>query len=539
MRAILLLAVLATAAPGFADAQPTTRPGIEQSRPKPLPTERQAPPPTPPSPAARPEPRAFAPFVVRQVAVQGSTAPPQLIADASRPFIGQTLDDAGLKRLVAAVVAAYAKTDAALYTIAVPQQDFADGRVILVALEGYIGEVVIEPMPADANMKLIRAYAEKLRSQRPLRKPKLERYISLIRDIPGHTVDIDLQRTDVPGKVRLVVKPRVKRFDAGIGVNTRGTARLGRTQVSLDASASSLLTQGDRLTATFAAPTDFERFQYYALAYQIPVNSEGTTAGVSAAYLRTKPKDSGIDGDARIAALSITHPAIRGYDTNLYLTGSLEGLNSSNALFGQTFSDERTRVIRTGAIYSRTKPRSALGLKTTASFGIDGLGSRTVDSALAKPDFRKVTADASWNRAIGRPVALRLRAVAQATDDPLPASEQFALGGNEFGRAFEASSLVGDRGVAASAELGYTPQKLPKAIAGTEVYGFVDGGKVWLKGRLGLPETSDALSSAGAGIRLAAFSKSVIEFEGARSIDSPAGRDKDWRMVFSFRTRLN
>src|SRR5215217_643651 len=530
MKAILVLAAVAAAAPGFADAQPS-RPGVEQSRPKPLPRKRQAPPPKPKLAPPTPEPTAFAPFVVSQVAVQGSTAPPELIASASRPFIGQTLDQAGLQ--------AYAKTDAALYTIAVPQQDFADGRVVLIAIEGYIGEYTIEPAPPGADMRLIKAYAEKLRAQRPLRKPTLERYLSLMRDIPGTTVEMDLQRTDQPAKVRLVLKPKVRRWEVGLGINTRGAALLGRTQLSVDAIGNSLLAQGDRAQATFAAPTDFDRFQYYALSYQIPVGTEGTMASLSGAYLRTKPKGSSVTGDARIAALQITHPWIRGYESDTYLTASLEGVNSANALFGQTLSDERTRVARAGAIYTRTKAKSQLVLKATASFGIDGLGARTDDPTIAKPDFRKAVADVAWNRSLTPPLSLRLRAMGQATEDPLPASEQVSLGGDDFGRAFEASTLVGDRGVGASAELGYAPRKLPKAIAGSEVYGFVDGGKVWSKGRSGLPDSSDSLASAGGGVRLSAFTKTVVELEGARALESPSGRDDEWRMIVSFRTRLD
>lgn len=538
MKMILMAVAVLTVAPtGVALAQ-STRPGVDQTRPKPLPKPRKGKPVAPPEPV-KPATVAFTPFTVTEVAVQGASISPAFVSGASRPFIGQTLDEAGLSRLVKAVADAYGKTDIALYTVAVPEQDFAGGRVILVAIEGRIGEVVIQPTPAKADMRLLKAYAGALKTDRPLSKGALERYISLIRDIPGVTTDIDLQRTDKVGVVRLVLKPTVKRFQAGVGINTRGTAQLGRTQISLDLIGNSLLTQGDRAQATIAVPTDVERFQYYGLSYQRPVGTNGTMAGVSLGYLKTKPKGSDVTGDARIAALTLSHPLIRGYESDLYLTGAFEALNSENALFGQTQSDERTRVARIGAAYGRTRTRSAMSLKGAASFGIDGLGARTADPLSGRPDFRKVTGDAAYDRAIGKPLAVRLRATAQATDDPLPASEQFSLGGDAYGRAFEASTLVGDRGVAASAELAYAPRKLPRPIAGTEVYGFVDGGKVWTESRPGLPNGAADLASAGAGVRLSVFSKGVLEVEGARAVEAPTGRDDDWRLVFSYRTRLD
>jgi len=539
MKIILMTAAALAIAPAQAAWAQSTRPGVEQTRPKPLPKPRKARPLPKLAPAKPATPIAFAPFKVTEVGVQGSSLSPALISAASRPYIGQTLDEAGLARLAQSVADVYGKSDIALYTIAIPDQDFAGGRVMLVAIEGRIGEVAIESAPPKANMKLVRAYAARMQAERPLRKKTLERYISLIRDIPGVTTEIDLQRTDQIGVVRLVLKPKLKKFQAGIGINTRGTAQLGRTQISVDLFGNSLLTQGDRLQASVAFPTDLERFQYYTASYQAPIGTNGTTGGVTFAYLKTKPKGSGVTGDARIAALSVSHPLIRGYESDLYLTGSFEALNSENALFGQSLSDERTRVVRTGVAYGRTRERSALSARATASFGIDGLGARSDDPLSSKTDFRKVTGDVAWDRAIGKPFAVRLRGTLQATDDPLPASEQFALGGDQYGRAFEASALVGDQGLAGSAELAYAPRKLPKPIAGTEVYGFVDAGRVWINARPGFDETEADLASAGAGVRLSVFSKGVLEVEGARAVEAPTGRDDDWRLVFSYRTKLD
>jgi hemolysin activation/secretion protein len=483
--------------------------------------------------------RGITPFVVTDVRVEGSSAPPALIDAVTRPFIGQTLDDAGLARLTNAVAKIYETSDVALYTIVAPKQDFAGGHVRLVALEGYIANVAVHAIPPGQDMSLVKAYGERLTRERPLRKPTLERYVSLIRDIPGATVDMDLLATGKPEAVRLGMELKQKRFDGGFSLNTRGTARLGRTQVAFDGYWNGMLTQGDQAHLAVAAPTDFQRFRYYGLSYQRPLGSTGLTGTASAGYLKTRPKDVPITGKATMGALQLRYPVIRGYKQNLYVSGGIDMLNSQNALFGQTLSDERTRALRAAVGWSRTGERTSTGVQAAVGLGIDGLGARVSHPGLSKADFRKLGVTLAQDRVLTKTVVARLRLTGQATGDRLPASEQFALGGDDYGRAFDASTLVGDYGYGASGELAWIPRNLPKPVAGTELYGFVDGGKVWSKGRLGLPTTNASLSSAGGGVRLAVKSKAVIDVEGARAIDSPPGLDRSWRLIFSLRTVLD
>lgn len=524
--------------PLLADAQPRT--GVGETRVKPLPR--------PESPALAPTPlrrthaapeQPFAPFTVTKVTVKGSSAPPGMLDAATRPFVGQTLREGGLKQITDAVARLYDDSDVALYTVAAPSQDFAGGEVRLVVLEGHIAEVVIHALPEGQDLSLVKGYGQRLTAERPLLKPTLERYISLIRDIPGLTVGMDLLQTDVPGAVRLGLELRQKRFDGGFSLNTRGTALLGRTQVAFDGYWNGMLAQGDQAHITLAAPTDLRRFQYYAGSYERPLGTNGARAAVSAAYLKTRPKGSPIDGEAKLAGVQVSHPVIRSYRQDLYVSGGLDMLNSENALFGRAFSDERTRAVRLAAAWSKTGKRTVTGARGALGLGIDGLGARTRDPRLADADFRKLGVAASQDRVLTPTLALRLRAAGQATDDRLPASEQFSLGGDEYGRAFESSALVGDYGYAASGELAWTPASLPKTVAGSELYGFVDGGRVWARGRLGMPGADAALASAGGGVRLAVAQKAVIGVEGARAVDSPPGRDDEWRMVFSLRTLID
>ncbi len=259
---------------------------------------------------------------------------------------------------------------------------------------------------------------------------------------------------------------------------------------------------------------------------------------VYGSYLRTRPEGFNVDGRAYSLGAQVSHPLIRGYRQNLYVSASLDGLNSHNAFFGQELSNERTRVVRAALAYSLTTGSSVLLASATGSLGLSGLGARE-DPLLAKADFRKANLKLAYNHTLGSNWVVRLNGAAQVTSDLLPASEQFSLGGEDFGRAYEASYLVGDEGYGVSGELAYVITKgLPAAMAGSEVYGFADKGAVRYRSRLGLPSEDLSLASAGGGVRVPLNKHVIVQVEAARGLESPLPgvNGERWKGIFSLKT---
>lgn len=546
MRHLALIAAVLTAAAPAAFAQ-TGATIIERNR-----VDQASPGVQAPAPGARPlrtfphavpAGRNFAPFVLREVRVSGSSAPAGIIGAASRPFIGRTVDAKALDQITQAVAAAYARTDIALYSVSAPDQDFAGGVLKLDAVEGHIANVAVHVTGAGRKLGLISGYANKLTAERPLRRSTLERFLSLIRDIPGLTIQAELQSTGVPGAVRLAIEGHQKTVTFGAAINDRGTAYLGRTQITLTPSFYSLLREGDRTDLTFAFPTDFHRFQYYALSQTEPLGDDGTTVQANAGYLRTRPEgptapgQALLQGDAVLLGMQFTRPFIRRYREQLYVTAGIDGLNSDNALLGQVLANQDSRAFRMAASYGRTLDKTAYSLSGTVSLGLDTLGARASDPAAVDLAFHKLNAKAAVDQAIGRRLVLRLRATGQYSGDRLPASELFSLGGDDFGRAFEAATLTGDSGYAGSAELAWVPAWTPALFKRSELYGFTDGGRVFINSRPGIMAARYDLASAGFGGRLAIASKMVVQLEAAKPIDDPpTNPDHGWRAVISFRS---
>ena len=487
------------------------------------------------TPAPAPEVK---PFLLSRVEIAGSSLPPGALAAAYQPFVGRTIDRAGLQAITDALARVFEQSEVALYSVTVPTQDFTGGLLRLQAVEGFIGKTEFKGGEHQPGLALARRYATRLQAERPLKRRDLERYVSLMRDIPGMTPDIELVQGDGgDGAVTLQVDPHAQRVQAAVSINNRGTAYLGRTQVQGDLYFDSLLRPGDQTRLSVALPTDIDRFQLYSFGHSQPVGSDGATVQLFGSYLRTNPAGLNVKGRAYSLGAQVSYPLIRGYRRNLYASASLDGLNSTNAFFGQELSNEHTRTVRGALAYSLASTTSVLLISGTASFGLSALGARE-DPLLAKADFKKFNLKLNYNHALGGQWVIRLDGAAQLTSDLLPASEQFSLGGEEFGRAYEASYLVGDEGYGASAELAFVLPRTPPALAGTELYGFADKGAVRYRSRLGLPQEDLSLSSVGGGIRAPIRKHVVVGVEVARGLESPLpGIDgKRWRGIFNIRT---
>jgi hemolysin activation/secretion protein len=537
-RSLAVAAVLALISTGSAEAQ------TSPSRVVPPGRIDQAPPKAPKRIGKTPR-RQKAPvpqiqsFQLSDVRISGSSLSAERLRAAYAPFLGRTLTSPDLQKLTDAVAAAYERADVALYTVLVPEQDFSGGVLQLVAVEGYVSAVLYDGAGKGAT-RAIRPHAEALQAERPLSRTTLQREVSLMRDIPGLNPEIGMRPGTQQGAVEVAIDAHPKPVQFGVSVNNRGTAYLGRTQAQADLYFNGVLGGGDQTRLSYAAPTDGNFFRYYGAGHSRILDKAGTTLNLDATYLTTKPRGTALKGKAASLSVQLSRPLIRSYDTNLYVTLGLDGLNADNALLGQTLSNDRVRAFRAGVAWSKASEKQFFALTGAFSQGIDGLGARASNPAYAKSGFTKVNARAAFNQAIGQRWVVRTTGSAQAAFDPLPGSEQFALGGDEFGRGYESAYLAGDSGWAASAELVYRPEKtfIP-AVADPEIYGFVDGGQVKRKARPGLLPASDAsLSSTGAGVRMSIAGKATLQVEAVRGLEQPEGAPdrRDWRGVVTLST---
>ncbi|HEY4125888.1 MAG TPA: ShlB/FhaC/HecB family hemolysin secretion/activation protein [Rhizomicrobium sp.] len=533
---VVVLAALTTSLSCAAWAQVTPF-IIDQARPDRAVTKpARAATPLAPLPAVAGPPK-IAPFVLNRVQIEGSSLPPAILGAAAQPFVGRTVDTKVLGEIAAAVARAYAdRGNIALYTIAVPQQDFAGGTLRLSAIEGYIEHVDLSG-DVSGRLELVTKYSNRLLQEHPLKRTTFQRYISLIRDIPGLSVDPKLLSGSAPGAVRLLLVLSPKTWHVALSADDLGSNPLGRVQAQARASLYGLLREGEETSVTVSVPTQVRLFQYVALSESQPLDDDGTALQGTFGYLRTRPKSPSPSGTAKNLQFLITHPVLRSYDENFYLSGSVDGIDSSNATLGEIVANERIRALRLSGVYSLTSEKSALGLSASLNSGLDVFGARTTDPALGDVGFKKLVAQASYNRLLGEEWVARLRASAQLAFDRLPVSELYALGG-DFGRAFPTAAAFGDSAIAGSAEIGFRPSWLPTLLKGSEIFGFADDGGTWYRSRSGFAPLDFHLASAGAGVGLPFHQETKLELEAAHALigDAPEMSAGGWRFIFALTT---
>lgn len=475
---------------------------------------------------------------VTAIRIEGSTLPPETLKAGWAPFVGRPLTQTTLQELANALTGVYAGSDIAISTVRIPAQTFQDGVVAVAVTEGLIGQVAITGDVRTKHLKLLKRYAAKLAGERPLRRRTLERYLSLIRDIPGLTVEPRIQASRLPGVSVLTLDIDRRVWKPEFAIHDRGTPRLGRVQLQASATVNSLLQQGDVTRLTVAAPTEWEPFQYVAISHSAPIGSDGLTMTASAGHITTRPKDIPLKGEATTAGLSFTYPIIRGFRENLYLTAGLDGQDSDNAVLGRTISSDHTRAARVGLSWTKAGRRGVTQAAASISQGLDILQAEAF-ADVTDIEFRKLNVHMSRSQQLNRQLVARLRATAQISKGLLPGSEQFVLGGDPFGRAFSNAYAVGDSGVAASAELAWLAQSLwPTALTGSELYTFADWGRATYRDRLGgaFRGASRELASAGLGARFNWRNKTVFNVEGARALEDPYPGSDAWRLTFGWRS---
>ncbi|MFT4056137.1 MAG: ShlB/FhaC/HecB family hemolysin secretion/activation protein [Novosphingobium sp.] len=456
-------------------------------------------------PAAPVNVDAAAPTIaLREVHYLGATLDPAALDEAVRPFVGAPLDRDTLQKLANAVSAAYAKSDIAFYAVSIPAQTGAGGVLTVRVLEGRIVQYALAGETGSTPKRLIDAHVRRLMRETPTHKSTIERTLSLLRDIPGQTVEAKLRGTATPGELALDLDVRRKQIEITLNLNNRGVFNVTTgAQAQVAVAFNGLVREGDSTRLAGYVPLQPSRYQFYSASHQTPIGSSGTTIGVSGAYVRTRTRDLGILGEAKQVGIVVSHPLVRSYRRNLTLTASLDGTNSDNYYLDTAFGGFRTRAARLGANWSAIGKTSGYGASLSLSHGLGGLGAEPIEG-YSKAAFRKANLQATFVKQIDPKVAAKVTLRGQYSPDRLPTTERFVLGGDGAGLAFRDGFLTADKAVAGSAELSWRAFGNKEGTRALTVFAYADGAIAQSRARpaYGLVKNDYSLASAGGGVRV-------------------------------------
>jgi hemolysin activation/secretion protein len=471
---------------------------------------------------------------IRGIRFQGAQAP-RPVARAAETFLGRPMNADTLAELAGTLSRAYGRSDVALYTIAIPEQDFANDVVNVLLTEGRIAKVELKAEPGRHSLLARRAGPMTLET--PLSRATFERQLTLMRAIPGLTVATDFSDPEANGALTLTLTPRQRRRKISAGFSNRGVDLTGDGQFDVNAEFYGLAGDGDQLTLSASAASDLGRYRYVAGGYQAPVGASGLTAAVNTAYLETRPRGYPVRGKAKLAGASLTWPLIRRFNRAADVMIGVDGINSDNAVLGNLIATERTRAVRIAAGVTDAREKRSWSVSAAASQGLDMLGARTV-AAQSQKRFRKLSGAASVAQALGKKLTLRVNLSGQLSNNRLPAAERFSVGGETLGRAFDTAFLTADRGAGVLGELAVRPLK-GGPLAASELYAFADRAWIGVTARGADPRIDLSMASAGFGGRLKFREKAELGLEAATAIDDPyPGFDEDWRVSVMWKLSL-
>lgn len=539
VRALVALAAVLLLAPVGLAQGVNIAPLVTPPVPKvvPPPTPEVLPPVVPPAPFPETVPPG-PPVHLDDVRIVGVTVydPAHLRAQFA-DLIGQTVPRERLAAALDALQARY-RTDGYILTTVHGEAEQQDGHVIVVVrvTEGYISDVKLDGDIGEAT-PLAQEILDHLTEIRPTNNADLERYLLLVNDIPGVTANGVLRRNPPePGAVELVVQ--LQRAPTGVQFqfDNRGSPEIGPYEALLVGQANALTRFGTQLQGTFY--NTFNREELFGQLDTVGfLGSEGLKAHLYFGRGNTQPggalAGTGFNADLQIGGASLTYPAIRTRRLNLWFDADADVYDS----FVETFltageaSETHLRIGRLGAslefqdaLIAQLPAANQAALKV--SHGFTGLGASKSNSLLPARagnviDFSKVVGEFTRIQNL-KPIgdvqpALKLSIGGQFSNDILPPSEEYQLGGTRFGRGFFAGEVVGDRALGATIELqlnkGWADASplSPDHRLDVQFYGFFDYGRAYDLVKGGPDHT---INSLGIGARSNLAPWLFVELEG-------------------------
>lgn len=458
--------------------------------------------------------------------------------------IGTTVSLRALYEVVNSITAYYRNRGFILSQAVLPEQEIsADAPVKITVIEGFISNVTINTEEPKALKKIERYLANILRSK-PLRARDLERYLLLLNDIPGYSINATLSPSDVPNAADLTLNAIVDDREYSIELNNRGNDFLGPARVTATAGLNNLSPAMNSASITLSSTLN-EELNYASFQHSAPLGTNGLIFRQLASFANSQPggllEPLEIESDTQNLELELEYPIIRARRQNFIGHASFDTLDNESKRLGSEEgpeTEDKIRSIRLGITYDRLDRYRGLNLiEVNLSQGIDTLnasGNSRLDGAI---DYSKIDIYAARLQALSQRFSLFTAINAQHSDDILLGAEQFGIGGRDFGGAFDSSEITGDSGIAGRIELRFTTQPDARWINGLVQYAYLDGGEVDLNRPSVDEEQSESLSSTGLGLRFDLIKNwgGYIEYSIPLSNEVASEGDDDGRVFFAIK----
>lgn len=460
-------------------------------------------------------------FYVREIRLEGLSALPQsLVLPQIAMYEHRRSRFRDLQELADKLTALYRSAGYVTTKVYIPPQKIEDGLVILQALEGKVGKILVEGNHYFGDQ--IYARDSRTAEGSVINFPELEMRLYEMNQKPDRKARAYLQPGSESGTTDIVLKTEDSRpWHLKYGFNNRGTKLTHRGRHEIIGEHNNLFGRGDTIGGTVTLAED-SAFTGTALTYNRPFSrwdgSLQISGGVADSQLQKHLRDLNIEGESWFLSPGVQWNVWRGAGKKMDMYFGLDAKDSKTLVDGFKTAYDQTRAFRLGPRWTLLDPRGRTVVNADLHWGfpnfLGSLDSGDVSGStrsVAGGDFTYYTIQMARVQRLPLDAFLIGRLGGQWSHNSLVLAEQFRIGGAYSVRGYPESDALGDHGYNFSLEYNFPSFFIPKGwqvpFAKKKTWretlrmaAFVDGGQTLYKETINLEE-DEFLLGAGVGIR--------------------------------------
>ena len=426
----------------------------------------------------------------------------------------------------------------------VPDQDFSEGSLRVVLVEGYVRDVELRGDVGPVSAYVTRL-AERIRAEKPLTQQTFERYTRLMNHIPGVTLKGLLSpASPSDGAARLIVRASRQPLAAAVVLND-GSRADPQALLSLDSQSQTALGEQLSVRGLFAPGDDHQR--YYRLDYAQYLDSEGSQLNLAASTFRTE-SDTPLhlrngqellrDWRSDTVSAGLSQPLIAAPDEWLNVAARLYAVRDridyrADGTPLNTSTDTDTRVLSFEGDWRKADERQLRMISGGVYQGLDYLGAKT-NSDYDLDFLRLRVSGVQRDRFFDNWQGVASGAL-YWSDDSLPDSERAVFGGRYFGRGYPVDQASGDKGWGLAYEVNYSVMGEGGLLNVVQPYAVLDTAQAWFNK---LDVRSAHLASLALGVRMGDLRDYNLSLEIAKPLADAAFDSVDRQPRFTVSVSL-
>jgi hemolysin activation/secretion protein len=428
-------------------------------------------------------------------------------------YVGEVVSLADIFKIAQKMTEQYHQDGYVLSRVIVPEQEIDQQNAVvkLKIIKGRIDRIFIAGL--NENDVFLKAVIDDLQKQNLFNAKELEKKMLMLNQAGDRSIQAFLKPiTDRPaeaGAIDLEFRLREQAPTHALSLDNFGSKYNGPWNASWVFTNGGFLRPFDRIGVNALVSLPLEEVGLLNLHYSLPLHQNGLSFETHFGYTRSQPgkelEDLEIKSESVYGGFGLSYPWLWTRQTKIKSDIIFDFNRSRSESLSSLLSKDDIRAIRMSSFYEGyTSEDSYQTAELKLSQGLDILGARETGSddlsrAEGRSDFTKVELELTRNQALGQNLRARAEVMGQYAFDPLLSSEEFGVGGAHIGRGYDASEIIGDRGVAMSFEISH--QNITQGTPVTTTpYAFYDVGKVW---NIDKASTNDAsIASTGVGMRV-------------------------------------